>query len=347
MEPFSAAGCVDEEGDDPAGSVTARGGRVGTGCNEEDGTADSDGCQDEWKEYVAAPRAHDGIHEGVGRRQSPRRYALLSFVAFNSYSVLAQDIVNAHTEYAPLLGSEPLQYFQEVYTANLLSRTLKANKPIFEATPVTTNPSLPLPLPPRSNLKQLAELGIANTEASWPVFVALWRELIQPGRPPIMLAADGLSHIMRNSSYLSAHIKPIHAHDLTLVRHFVDCLSGKTALPNGGMVLAATSCSNSPASPALDLSIQIAEARQFHPEDMPRWNLYKHVDERVMKCLRDVEVLKIRGLSKEEARSIMEYYAESGMLRAKIDEGFVTEKWALAGMGNIGELERASVRLRV
>ena len=58
-------------------------------------------------------------------------------------------------------------------------------------------------------------------------------------------------------------------------------------------------------------------------------------------------VIKVGGLSKEEARSIMEYYAESGMLRAKVDDGFVSEKWSLAGMGNIGELERASVRLRI
>jgi small subunit ribosomal protein S29 len=60
-----------------------------------------------------------------------------------------------------------------------------------------------------------------------------------------------------------------------------------------------------------------------------------------------VDVLKVGGLSKEEARALIEYYAASGMLRAKVDEPFVTEKWSLAGMGNVGELERATVRLRV
>jgi small subunit ribosomal protein S29 len=258
----------------------------------------------------------------------------------------AQDITNAHTEYAPLPGSQPTQYTQETYTANLLSQILKANKNIANL-PVKTNPSLPLPLPPNATLGQLIQLGASNPEASWPVFVAVWKELTQPGRPPIMLGLDNLSHAMRNSDYLSAEVKPIHAHDLTILRHFVDHLSGKTALPNGGIVLAATSGSNSPSNDALSFSIQCAEARQFAPETMPKWNPYTNLDMRVMEALKDVDILKVGGLTKEEARSLMEYYALSGVLRARVDDMFVTEKWSLAGMGNVGELERTSVRMRV
>lgn len=212
---------------------------------------------------------------------------------------------------------------------------------------MTTNPELPVPLPKGANLKQLAQLGVANPEAAWPVFMALWKELTLPNRPPILFAADNLAHIMRNSAYISPELKPIHPFDLTLVRHFVDLLSSKTALPNGGVILAATSKSNAPATPALDFSVQIAEAKQYHPESMPRWNPYKNIDGRVMEALKDIPVIKSGGLSKEEARSVMEYYAESGMLRAKVDEQFVSQKWSLAGMGNVGELERATVRLRI
>jgi small subunit ribosomal protein S29 len=220
---------------------------------------------------------------------------------------------------------------------------------------VATNPTLPLPLPPNATLKQLVELGTVNPEASWPVFVALWNELSSPGRPPVMLAIDGLSHIMKNSDYLSAEVQPIHAHDLTLIRHFVDHLSGQKSLPNGGVILAATSQSNAPMSPALDHSIQVAEMLQQDTNDIPRYNEYKKVDQRVMDVLKDLrdpratglDVIKVGGLSKDEARALMEYYAESGMLRAKVDDGFVSEKWCLAGMGNVGELERASVRQRI
>lgn len=169
-----------------------------------------------------------------------------------------------------------------------------------------------------------------------------------------MFTLDGLSHIMKESAYLSADIKPIHAHDLALVRHFIDLLSGKKSLPNGGLVLGATCKSNSPTSSALDYSIEVAEALQVDPSSNTRRPLYK-ADERALDVLQDLrdakatglDVIKVGGISKEEARSIMEYYAESGMLRAEVNDGFVAEKWSLAGMGNIGELERASVRLRL
>jgi small subunit ribosomal protein S29 len=230
--------------------------------------------------------------------------------------------------------------------ASLLTQFLKSN-PTILSTPLTTKPSLPLPLSAKPTLKSLVDLGIINPEHSWPVFTALWKELTQPGKPPIFFAVDGLSHIMQNSEYLSATAEPIHAHDLAIVRHFIDHLSGRVPLPNGGVILAATCGSNAPTSTAMDFSLQLAEARQDTPDALPRWNPYKNADPRVMDCLKDIEVLRIRGLSKHEARVVMEYYAASGMLRAKVDEGFVSEKWTLAGMGNIGELERASVRLRV
>lgn len=266
----------------------------------------------------------------------------------------AQDIVNAHTEYAPLADSKPPQYTQDTYTANLLQQILKSNGVFLQANKLTQKPNISLPLSAKATLKELVALGVANPEASWPVFTALWKELSQPGRPQILLAVDGLSHIMRNSEYLSADVKPIHAHDLTLIRHFVDHLSGQKQLPNGGIVLAATSQSNSPSSPALEFCIEAAEAKQKAPDQIPEWNPYKPVDMRVMEALKDLssnskdlDLLQVKGLSKDEARSIMEYYAESGLLRHTVNDGFVTEKWSLAGMGNIGELERTSVRLRV
>ena len=128
----------------------------------------------------------------------------------------------------------------------------------------------------------------------------------------------------------------------------------KRNCPMAEIVLAATSQSNAPTSPALDFYIQVAEARQKSPDSVLEWDPYKRVDMRVMDALQQLkgndnafDVLKVGGLSKDEARSIMEYYAESGLLRHRVHDRFVAEKWSLAGMGNIGELERASVRARV
>ncbi|KAH6612481.1 mitochondrial ribosomal death-associated protein 3-domain-containing protein [Boeremia exigua] len=263
------------------------------------------------------------------------------------------DIVNAHTEYAPLEGSEPTQYTQDMYTATLLSQTLKANEAYFEQAKITQKHDLNVPLPASGKLKDLIAVGMANPDVAWPVFKALWAELSQPGQPQILLAADGLSHMMRNSDYLNADVKPIHAHDLTIVRHFVDHLSGVKQLPNGGIVLAATSKSNARSSPAMDFRIKEAEAIKAQTS-VPQWNPYTSVDKRTMDALKDLadpkadlDILEVGGVSKEEARSIMEYYAESGMLKHQVNDVLVTEKWSLAGMGNIGELEKASVRTRL
>ncbi|KAJ4352704.1 hypothetical protein N0V95_004029 [Ascochyta clinopodiicola] len=296
----------------------------------------------------------------TGQRMSGKSTLLLqglSMAFLRQWFVISlpecQDIVNAHTDYAPLEGSDPTQYTQDTYTAALLSQTLKANQAYFEQAKLTQKYDLSVSLPVGAKLKDLVAVGVANPEASWSVFNALWTELSQPGQPQILLAAEGLSHIMQNSAYMNADVKPIHAHDLTLVRHFVDHLSGVKQLPNGGVVLAATSKSNAPASPAMDFRIKTAEALQAQ-QSVPQWNPYTSVDARTMEALKDLadpkadlDVLNVGGLSKEEARSIMEYYAESGMLRHQVNDGFVTEKWSLAGMGNIGELERASVRARI
>ena len=55
---------------------------------------------------------------------------------------------------------------------------------------------------------------------------------------------------------------------------------------------------------------------------------------------------KVQGLSKVEARGVMEYYARSGMMRAAVTERLVSEKWSLAGNGIVGELEKAAVMTR-
>ena len=62
--------------------------------------------------------------------------------------------------------------------------------------------------------------------------------------------------------------------------------------------------------------------------------------------MKDVGAVKLQGLTKDEARGVMEYYAQSGLFREAVTEGTVSEKWTLAGSGIIGELEKASVGVR-
>ncbi|KAB8337126.1 hypothetical protein FH972_021430 [Carpinus fangiana] len=266
-----------------------------------------------------------------------------------------QELTSATTAYAPIPSTNPTQYSQREYCATLLASIAKANASVLTNLILTLEHKLSQPLQPNMSLLRLAETGANDTEVSWEIFKALWAELTAPGRPQLLLSMDGLSHICRFSEYLAPSMHYIHAHDLALVAHFVDCLAGTKPLPNGGIVLAADSQSNRPANPSLDLVVNAAAKKAqclpvagtgekgkevLHDPANP----WQALDQRSLRALQDVEITALQGLSREEARTVLEYYAKSGMLRATVTEALVAEKWTVSGGGNVGELERGTVR---
>ena len=172
---------------------------------------------------------------------------------------------------------------------------------------------------------------------------------------------------MRHTLYKTPAFKPIHAHDLAIIRWFMDYLSGTSTLPNGGMVLAGTSGSNAPRTPALNVALQEIEEAQSRdpsasspapapppggpsqePWKPPLRDPYAPYDRRIFEVFDanpgSIEVQRLAGLSKPEARGLLEYWARSGMLRQKISDVLVSEKWTLSGGGMVGEMERATIR---
>lgn len=209
---------------------------------------------------------------------------------------------------------------------------------------VTGHPGLPQNITANTSLLTLANVA-KEPEAAWPVFRALWNELTNRNvaRPPILFSLDGLSHITRTSDYRSPAFELIHSYDLALVRLFADGLTGSLKLPWGGAVLAATSRSNAPRSPSMELALAQREAEQAGLEPPMKDPFFRGYDERSEAVLRSVGVLRVGGIDKLEARGLMEYWAASGMLRATVDDTSVSEKWTLAGSGVLGEMERASL----
>lgn len=238
-----------------------------------------------------------------------------------------------------------MQYSQPVYIIKLLQNILKANKKVLSSLPVQDKASFV------GNLKEGATLAdlIANAkegDAAWPSLQALWKELTLPGRPPVLFCLDGVSHINMMSDYRSPEFEPVHAHDLVVVRMFVDALSGKTALPNGGAVIAAMSGNNNHRHPSQELVLAQLEAGQAGKKDeIPTPDPYERkYDERVYESLKNVHVMRIEGMSVPETTTLMEYWGASGLLRSTITSNLVKEKWSLAGHGNVGELERATLK---
>ncbi|KAF1984603.1 mitochondrial ribosomal protein Dap3 [Aulographum hederae CBS 113979] len=270
----------------------------------------------------------------------------------------AQELTVAHTAYAPLPESDPPIYVQKNYTAELLTKISNANQAILSTMVLSQQHKLPIPVQNNISLDRFASLGARDPELAYPFFIALWKELTMPSqegdgmqRRPVMLALDNLQHVMRPSEYLDPDLNKIHAHDLALVKHFMDHLCGSKPLPNGGAVLAALSESNRLKTKELDYLIKRNEALAAGPlmpeQTMPLWSPFAKMDEKIEASMADVEILRLKGLSREEARSIMEYWALSGLLRQKVTEAFVGEKWTLAGGGNLGEMEKAAVGMRV
>lgn len=268
-----------------------------------------------------------------------------------------------HTEYGPIPHTSPPLYHQKVYIASLLSAISRANPILSTLTLETPPPATPFPIQTSITLTEFAGIGSTNPDIALPIFQTLIQDLLLPGRPPLLLCIDSLAHAMKDSAYRNAAFDLIHAHDLAIVNWFMSHLSGASPLPNGGMVLAATTESNSPSNPSLDIAIRelefppsrrtatpYPETKQLTFRYNPNFrNPFIKYDQRVLDVFArpGMEIQRLKGLSKDEARGLMEYWAKSGLVRQKVNETLVGEKWTLSGGGVVGELERATVRMKI
>ncbi|KAL2757402.1 hypothetical protein ACRALDRAFT_1068001 [Sodiomyces alcalophilus JCM 7366] len=289
----------------------------------------------------------------TGGKNSGKSLMLLqamSHALLNKWVVInipeAQDLVNANTEYSPVPNTSPMQFFQPTYCLSLLQMILKANGEVLKAYKLSKNYSdlQLIHLPEDGTLYDLAAAA-KEAEFAWPVVQALWHELTAvPGRPPVLLTVDGLSHLMKQSAYRDPSFNIVHAHDLTLVRLLVDALAGHTPFANGGAVVAGTSRSNAPRSASMELALAQVAARNAGLEDVPAADPYRRdYDPRVYEAVCNVDVLEVNGISKLEARAVMEYWVASGVLQTTVNEATVTEKWSIGGHGLLGEMERAAL----
>jgi small subunit ribosomal protein S29 len=279
-----------------------------------------------------------------------------------SSTLSEQQPLQDRTSRAPTMqeATQQLMYSQPKLTAELLRRVAKSNEKVLKSLTVAHTHDLGGGHRPK-DLHSLSSIGAQNPALSWPVWQSLWKELTSPSpqrRPPVLFTVDGIDHWMALSKYMSADYKPIHAHQLAPIRHFLDVLFNKDGagkLANGGIVLAATTGSNIPAVPTLDLLLRQVEARErglkIGDEGFPMPGPYKAVDQRVLGLFPGsdgLNIQRLKGLERDvEARGLLEYYARSGVMREAVGPITVAEKWSLSGGGVIGELARFGKRLKV
>ncbi|KAJ5883881.1 uncharacterized protein N7473_010767 [Penicillium subrubescens] len=281
----------------------------------------------------------------------------------------ARELVSGDTSYSPIEGTNPLQYVQPNAVSALLMRTVEANRQVLSSLNVSQKHTGLPSLKPSSTLEDLAKLGFQDAAIAWPVFQALWTELTAtaaaPGmekdfkaRPPMLVTVDGIAHWMKESAYRASDFTPVHAHDLVFVKHFLSLLqNGQASLKNGGMVLYATSTSNNPSIYTLEVALDQLAARQAGTSpsspDYPSPEAYSGADARVLDLFKPTtgkepqfELQTLGGLTRDETRGYLEYFARSGLLREEVNETWVGEKWSLSGGGIIGELEKLGRHVR-
>ena len=281
---------------------------------------------------------------------------------------IAQEFVINQSSYAPVKqaeGSEEEQmYTQPHLAAELLSRIASSNKAVLQS----LEPNHPLPeaisfsKPPQS-VHDIATFGAANPPHAHQLFTHLVSELTQPGtnsRPPTVIAIDGLNHWMGPTKYHAADHSIIHAHQFALVKHLLSLLFSNTAMAHGGMVLAATTKSNNPVCDSLDVLLRqlsaLEKGMSMTDEGFPMPTPYFKADARVLSLLSpsspsessvSTTVKTLTGLTKSEARGLLTYYTNSGILKDPLTDGSISEKWTLSSGGVIGELCKIGARGRI
>ena len=254
-------------------------------------------------------------------------------------------------------------YNQPQLAADLLSRLAYSNADVLtKLKPVHKHGDR---IDPRKskNLKDLALIGAEDRIMAPRVWDAMWKELTVPvegakeKRPPVLVAIDGVNFWMGETRYRSSDYKVIHAHQFTLVKQFLDLLfsRGQNSLGNGGMVMAVTTKSNHPITPAFELLVRQTRARQDGVEmtdsSFPLGDPYaKMPDSRVAELFHpdtQTAVTELKGLSRPESKGLLEYFAKSGIFREAVTDSEVAEKWSLSGGGIVGEMCKLGARTRV
>jgi small subunit ribosomal protein S29 len=269
--------------------------------------------------------------------------------AFTCLIMKGRELTDAHTDYVPVQDGNPHEFIQNTQTTRMLSRIAEANQHILAKLKLSTPHDLPISYEPSSNLHQFALLGASAPDISWPIFTALLAELTFEGRPPLLIAADNISHLFVPTHYQvldePEKLRVVHPFDLLLVRFVVDYLTGMKSLPNGGLALGATSMSDVISCHPFEIGLKLAIARDSDSNaDISQfWNKLEKIDERVLNQVLDLNLFKIRGIPKVQTRAMIEYWATNGLLRDAVSPSYINEKWTLSGGGVLGELESSLV----
>jgi len=249
-------------------------------------------------------------------------------------------------------------YIQPHLTSELLSRMAYSNQAVLKKLKLVGKLPADLKLGNNATLHSLAMLGAENHTLAWPVWQTLWKELntradSKNARPSVLIAIDSVNHWMGPTKYRSAEYNTIHAQQFNMIKHLTRLLFAQSEdeLANGGMVIAATSGSNSPSLPSLDILLRQLAARAagtaMTDPNFPMPQPYSKPDQRVLSLFKDTDettLTTLKGLSRLETRGLLDYFAKGGIFKESITDTVVGQMRGLSGGGIVGEMAKFGTR---
>ncbi|KAJ6259861.1 37S ribosomal protein S23 [Drechslerella dactyloides] len=233
----------------------------------------------------------------------------------------AHDIVIGTTAYE--LDANTGRFIQRNYIRNLLARIGKANANVLMKTTIKDDIRVgTVEIKAGSSLISIIEAGTSGPEHSHEAFMALLKQLEQPGRPPVLFTMDNLDYAVRSAcGYKSPEFEDLHPLDLEILHTFAEYMSGrrkfvrlpptfkckntkltKSTTQSRQMILAATTSELHP-NPSLELIMQ--------NKPLPGIGKYDH---RVAAALGTAATtIVMRGLSREHTRNFLEFYKRCGL----------------------------------
>ena len=188
--------------------------------------------------------------------------------------------------------------------------------------------------PARARMGDLVEAGSKDAAIAHEALTALLAASELRG-PPVLFVLDGLNELMLPSAYRDTGFRLVHAHDLALAHTFLAFLSGRRRFARG-LVLAATSGSGARRTEALDYALS--------GRALPN---YSKLDPRVAPSIAGADIWTVAAMKKAEARGLLEYCRDSGLLRepGPLSDEQIAQRLALSS-GLPKELVAGCVRLR-
>ncbi|CAG8432964.1 11025_t:CDS:10 [Diversispora eburnea] len=171
-----------------------------------------------------------------------------------------------------------------------------------------------------SNITKLLDIGINDSNAAQLVFEIFLEEISNNNKYPVLLAVDAINAFYTVSEYTDMDNKRMEAVRLSLPRTILEYFSGHRRFARGAVIGAMSHVDKAFLSKPLDLALGFIKPSpwvQYSPN--------------ILKYTEGLKIFDVPTFTRDEAKSVMNYYRESSIIDHVHDQLF--ERYYIATNG--------------